>query len=256
MSKKFFTLPNIISVVIISSLSAGVLWVFADWSAPPTASPNCPASEPGCNLPLNVSGAGQIKAGGLTLGANLNPSDTGLIVLNGNVGIGTASPGQKLTVAGIVESASGGIKFPDGTIQTSAATAGTNYWALSGSSLYPNQTSYNVGIGTTAPGQKLTVAGIVESTGGFKFPDATTQTTAFLGNANTVGYKSVGTTVIYVCPAIHDTCQAAGAASSCKGQLTTISTCSALQFTGHPYFGLVCGSAPRNCTVAGYLLAP
>jgi hypothetical protein len=37
----------------------------------------------------------------------------------------------------------------------------------------------NVGIGTTAPGQKLTVTGTVESTsGGFKFPDASTQTTA------------------------------------------------------------------------------
>ncbi len=42
----------------------------------------------------------------------------------GNVGIGTASPGQKLTVAGTIESTSGGVKFPDGTTQTTAATAG------------------------------------------------------------------------------------------------------------------------------------
>ena len=46
----------------------------------------------------------------------------------GNVGIGTASPGQKLEVVGnikgqIIESASGGVKFPDGTVQASAATA-------------------------------------------------------------------------------------------------------------------------------------
>jgi len=40
----------------------------------------------------------------------------------------------------------------------------------------------NVGIGTTTPGQKLSVVGTIESTsGGFKFPDATTQTTAFAG---------------------------------------------------------------------------
>jgi hypothetical protein len=39
----------------------------------------------------------------------------------GNVGIGTTSPSQKLTVAGTVESTSGGIKFPDGTVQTTAA---------------------------------------------------------------------------------------------------------------------------------------
>lgn len=40
----------------------------------------------------------------------------------GNVGIGTTSPGQKLTVAGVIESTSGGIKFPDGTTQTTAAS--------------------------------------------------------------------------------------------------------------------------------------
>lgn len=39
---------------------------------------------------------------------------------SGNVGIGTSTPTQKLSVAGTIESTSGGIKFPDGTIQTSA----------------------------------------------------------------------------------------------------------------------------------------
>lgn len=43
---------------------------------------------------------------------------------SGNVGIGTSSPGQKLTVAGTVESTSGGFKFPDGTTQSSAASGG------------------------------------------------------------------------------------------------------------------------------------
>ena len=41
----------------------------------------------------------------------------------GNVGIGTAGPGEKLTVAGRVHSTSGGFKFPDGTVQTTAANA-------------------------------------------------------------------------------------------------------------------------------------
>jgi hypothetical protein len=41
------------------------------------------------------------------------------------VGIGTASPGQKLTVAGTIESTSGGFKFPDGTTQTTAAALPT-----------------------------------------------------------------------------------------------------------------------------------
>lgn len=40
---------------------------------------------------------------------------------DGNVGIGETSPGEKLSVAGTIESTSGGIKFPDGTTQTTAA---------------------------------------------------------------------------------------------------------------------------------------
>jgi hypothetical protein len=38
----------------------------------------------------------------------------------GMVGIGTDSPTSKLTVAGMIQSLSGGIKFPDGTVQTTA----------------------------------------------------------------------------------------------------------------------------------------
>ena len=50
----------------------------------------------------------------------------------GNVGIGTTQPTSSLTVDGTVESKSGGFKFPDGTTQTTAATAGTDAWGLSG----------------------------------------------------------------------------------------------------------------------------
>ena len=45
----------------------------------------------------------------------------------GNVGLGTTTPGQKLTVAGTIESTSGGVKFPDGTTQTTAAVSGVSY---------------------------------------------------------------------------------------------------------------------------------
>ncbi|MBX3039244.1 MAG: hypothetical protein KF789_00885 [Bdellovibrionaceae bacterium] len=45
---------------------------------------------------------------------------------SGNVGIGTTSPAQKLSVAGTIESTTGGFKFPDGSIQTSSATAGSS----------------------------------------------------------------------------------------------------------------------------------
>jgi len=47
----------------------------------------------------------------------------GTLVLNpegGRVGIGTTSPQQALSVAGTIESTSGGFRFPDGTTQTTA----------------------------------------------------------------------------------------------------------------------------------------
>jgi len=52
-----------------------------------------------------------------------NATDRLFVENNGNVGIGTSSPWQKLSVAGTVESTTGWFKFPDGTIQTTASTA-------------------------------------------------------------------------------------------------------------------------------------
>jgi hypothetical protein len=43
----------------------------------------------------------------------------------GNVGIGITAPAQKLSVAGMIESTSGGFKFPDHTVQTTAGGTGT-----------------------------------------------------------------------------------------------------------------------------------
>jgi len=46
----------------------------------------------------------------------------GQVSIDGNVGIGTTSPGEKLTVTGTIESTTGGVKFPDGTLQTTAVS--------------------------------------------------------------------------------------------------------------------------------------
>jgi hypothetical protein len=73
----------------------------------------------------------------------------------GNVGIGTMSPNSKLEVNGIIHSTTGGFKFPDGTVQTTAITGGGAdddwEWA-SGSGLTGNIYHIgNVGVGTDDP---------------------------------------------------------------------------------------------------------
>jgi len=46
------------------------------------------------------------------------------ITSEGKIGIGTTSPSTMLEVAGTIKSTSGGFKFPDGTVQTTAASGG------------------------------------------------------------------------------------------------------------------------------------
>lgn len=86
------------------------------------------------------------------------PSGSDVYFLDGNVGIGTYEPTAKLDVAG--EPGVDGIRFPDGTLQTTAAIGGgggDSVWSLNGSSTYYN--AGNVGVGTSAPGGKLHLAG-------------------------------------------------------------------------------------------------
>ena len=52
---------------------------------------------------------------------------------NVGVGLGLNTPGSKLTVAGRIETTSGGVKFPDGSVQTTAAgdaVPGTFQWEV------------------------------------------------------------------------------------------------------------------------------
>ena len=59
------------------------------------------------------------------IGANALVSQNNSLILgnNANVGIGTSTPNSKLTVVGLIETTTGGVKFPDGSIQTIAATS-------------------------------------------------------------------------------------------------------------------------------------
>ncbi len=57
------------------------------------------------------------------LGTHTQSGSTLYLTQSGSVGIGTTDPGtSKLKVTGTIESTSGGIKFPDGNVQTKAAT--------------------------------------------------------------------------------------------------------------------------------------
>jgi len=80
-----------------TSLLVGIL-VSANWTPPSATPPTCPLSNPACNPPIHTGTQGQNKEGPLTLGAFGGPS--GLLVLNGRVGIGNPTPGASLDVLG------------------------------------------------------------------------------------------------------------------------------------------------------------
>ncbi len=88
----------------------------------------------GYEFPATDGADGQVMAtdGNGQLGWTYGQADSDWVIsgdnmysgVPGNVGIGTASPTEPLEVAGIIYSDSGGFKFPDGSIQTTAVTGG------------------------------------------------------------------------------------------------------------------------------------
>jgi hypothetical protein len=78
--------------------------------------------------PPAILGNGTV--GQISLWSGTGPSgnsilgDSIITQLNGNIGIGLATPMSKLSVQGMIETTLGGYKFPDGTVQTTAAVSG------------------------------------------------------------------------------------------------------------------------------------
>jgi len=77
---------------------------------------------------LQVLGSGTVgrltKWVGLTSSNSFIGDTTIFEDKNGLVGIGTDTPTSKLTVSGMIEITLGGLKFPDGTVQTTSAAGG------------------------------------------------------------------------------------------------------------------------------------
>lgn len=67
------------------------------------------------------------------------------ITPGGNVGIGTNSPGDRLTVTGVVHSTQGGFRFPDGTIQLTASSAPASLWTPLGPDIFYDTGSVAIG---------------------------------------------------------------------------------------------------------------
>src|SRR3989338_1977298 len=123
----------------------------------------------------------------------------GNVIVNGNVGIGTVTPAQKLSVAGIIESTSGGFKFPDGTIQITAGggvgSADSGGWTHDRGSVRLTTITDKVGIGTATPGSELEVVGQLKVNSGISdkivlagTPTQTGPHTIFLDNSKGIRF--------------------------------------------------------------------
>lgn len=85
-----------------------------------------------------INASGPATAFDLHIGAHPHDGTTGIDttkVMNFsatapyNIGVGIAAPGSRFAVAGTIESTTGGFKFPDASLQTTALTSGTQTFA-------------------------------------------------------------------------------------------------------------------------------
>ncbi|MFA6171254.1 MAG: shufflon system plasmid conjugative transfer pilus tip adhesin PilV [Patescibacteria group bacterium] len=185
------TILIIASVVITLGLSISLQSLLAAWISPKETAP-----DGNISAPLNTSSAFQQKDGGIILNHTGAAASSGLLVENGNVGIGTLAPGYRLDVVGEIRAQNAWLRTTGTTGWYNETYGGgwymfdsnwirafnnKNVWVdnVLGSNagltigysgaLPPSNGAIiggNVGIGTTNPGQKLEVNGKIKITDG------------------------------------------------------------------------------------------
>ena len=207
-------------------------------------------------LLFQVGGGGDIWSnGGLTVAgpAKLN---NGLTV-NGN-----------LTVTGKINGSSNLFKNDEPMLTAPGAKLGylpvfTDASGDLGDSLIFQNTK-GVGIGTAAPANPLSVAGVIQSTtGGFKFPDGTTQTTAVTLPVNWKSTAAAGSSVLSVTnstngPAFSQSATTLPAlphsiVGTASGHGTTVGVMGQATGTANSDIGIgVLGQASQGVSILGY----
>ncbi len=146
--KKIFLIILASAIALGLSIASRNIFAVPTWTEPTATPPNNNTATP-----VDTSASSQTKLGDLGIGGNF--AVTGNSALMGSVGVGTDTPNQKLSVTGIIQSSSGGIQFPDNTIQTSAAINKINVKVFTGSGTY-----------TPSPGLVYAVIEVVGGGGG------------------------------------------------------------------------------------------
>ncbi len=109
---------------------------------------------------IYLSGTGTSPSGNVFIGGiSTDGLPSGSLFVYDQIGVGTTSPAYKLDVQGGQVNSSGGFCINGDCRAAWSAITGTSYWTLSGNNLYASSTSYNVGIGTTTPSERLEVNG-------------------------------------------------------------------------------------------------
>ncbi|PTY02778.1 hypothetical protein DB347_22790 [Opitutaceae bacterium EW11] len=155
----------------------------------------------GSNLTGGASGL-TLKAGGTNQNITLTPSGTGYTILNGNVGLGTVSPGARLAVdaqlagipaVGLVRIGSTDYSAQTNNVLLSIAPGVVN---VDGPGVpggrFKIDASGNVGINAPTPGAKLDVGGNTRIQGSLAVADTTVSSSPTTGAATVAGGLGVG----------------------------------------------------------------